>query len=245
MYKENFINVENKYKKEILKIWKAYSKEDIFNELNKEYRKSPLLPRYVQKNSILFIGMNPSFPKGASLPLDETEIGFYDVNFNSTKIDLPYFEKMKEIANYCRFNASHIDLLFLRETNQKIIEKLSYTSIEFLKEQLFISWEIITEAMPKVIVVSNALASEFFGKKKESKHKLLDKIWLGNDFYFVNNIWNKEPNFNNQIGTYEIEIKNKKTPILFCGMLSGQRALDIGSFERLKWQIKFILNSKI
>ena len=40
--------------------------------------------------------------------------------------------------------------------------------------------------------------------------------------------------FNDDIGTY---LWNN-TPVFFSSMLSGQRALDIGSMERLKWQVK-------
>ena len=43
-----------------------------------------------------------------------------------------------------------------------------------------------------------------------------------------------DEDFNNEIGTYKIKIGEKETPIFFSGMLSGQRALDLGSLERLK-----------
>lgn len=45
--------------------------------------------------------------------------------------------------------------------------------------------------------------------------------------------------FDNNIGTHiitEPEIL-ASVPVFFTSMLSGQRALDIGSFERLKWHI--------
>ena len=37
-----------------------------------------------------------------------------------------------------------------------------------------------------------------------------------------------------------LEINNKKIPILFSSMLTGQRALDTHSLRRLKWHIKTI-----
>jgi len=49
--------------------------------------------------------------------------------------------------------------------------------------------------------------------------------------------------FDDEIGTYRI-IKNDKlkhTPVFFTSMLTGQRALDLGSYERLIWHILFVL----
>ena len=56
---------------------------------------------------------------------------------------------------------------------------------------------------------------------------------------------NFEFEFDDTIGTYRI-INNpdfKDTIVFFSGMLTGQRALDNGSFERLKWhlnKVKFL-----
>lgn len=240
----NEINVKADYKKDVLAIWEKFKEHDIFKEPEFRYRKYPLLPEIVDKNSLLFIGMNPSFRKGSVINENEKPIGFYPKKLNRKIKDIPYFEKMKNVAEYCETDWTHLDLFFIRETKQELIEKLSYNSIGFLNAQLKISFEIIKRASPKLIIVSNALASEFFGKKKETKHLNLDKIWKGTDLYFEKNIWNKEPTFNPEIGTYQIELNNNLVPIIFSGMLSGQRALDIGSLERLKWQAKMILNGK-
>ena len=121
-----------------------------------------------------------------------------------------------------------------------MIEKQTYTSVEFIKfinAQLEISFEIIEKAKPKIIVVSNALASEFFGKMKPKHTKYFDRIWRGFDLDF-------EKDFDNELGCYWVHFGDLKIPIVFSGMLSGQRALDIGSLERLKWQIKRILFNK-
>lgn len=63
-------------------------------------------------------------------------------------------------------------------------------------------------------------------------------------FFEKDNNRKKNSTFDPSIGTYRIEIDGFKTPIIFSGMLSGQRALDLGSLERLKWQIKFIIENK-
>ena len=231
------LNLEKDYKDRVLDLWQKFKYIPVLNENGREYRKSPLLPKMVKKNAILFIGMNPAFSKKRKDEIKETEIEFYPIISDEIK-DITYFEKFKDIASYCD-NAewTHLDLFFLRETNQDLIEELSFKNIDFLQAQLDISFEIINKATPKIIVVSNSLASEFFGKKKQ-KHSFFDKIWLGFDLDF-------EKDFNTEIGTYKIQIAGKDTPIIFSGMLSGQRALDLGSLERLKWQIKRILDSQL
>ncbi|MBZ9628168.1 hypothetical protein LB450_08665 [Psychroflexus sp. CAK1W] len=235
----NEINIKNDYEKDVLAIWKKFEKHDIFCNPDFEYRKHPLLPKIVNKDSLMFIGINPSYRKGSTIPEKEKNIGFYQTSKDEKFKDISYFEKMKEIAEYCNTEWTHLDLFFIRETKQELIENLSSSDIEFLNLQLDISFEIIERANPKLIIVSNALASEFFGKKK-SKHNGFKKIWKGFNLIFEG----KDSTFNSKIGTYEIKLNNKMTPIIFSGMLSGQRALDIGSFERLKWQTKMILESK-
>lgn len=245
----DFVEIKSAYKEKILHIWKKYEGLSIFDDEAFYYRKYPIAPEKISKYNLLFIGINPSFAKGSELTKEEVEqnISFYSNN-HSREDDIPYFKKIKEVANYCGSDWTHLDLFFLRETNQKVIERLSYSSdgIKFLSEQLDITFEIIEQSAPKLIVVSNAFASEFFGKRK-NKHHSFKKIWKGYPLFFEEEIIKDEvfqSTFNNNIGTYEVNINNKKVPIIFCGMLSGQRALDIGSLERLKWQIKFILEKK-
>lgn len=232
------MNNEERFKDKILKIWRDYSDLNIFSD-GYEYRKHPLLPKEVFKNRLLFVGINPSFSKGSIIPENEKGIHFYPNQFKDSCADIPYFEKMKDVANYCQCDWTHLDLLFIRETKQKIIEKLSHDKkgIDFINAQLEISFEIIEKSEPKLIIVSNAFASELFGKKKANKHgSIKGPIWRGFELQFESN------SFNDEIGTYEIPLDDKEVPVIFSGMLSGQRALDIGSLERLKWQAKRILD---
>lgn len=236
----NIIDLEKDYKDKVLDLWQKFKDIQVLNENGYEYRKSPLLPKMIKKNAILFIGMNPAFSKKRKDEIKKTEIEFYPIISDEIK-DITYFEKFKDIASYCsNVEWTHLDLFFLRETNQDVIKELSYDEkgISFLQAQLDISFDIINRAVPRIIIVSNSLASEFFGKRKLPKHSSLDKIWLGVDLDFGEN-------FDKEIGTYKIQIAGKDTPIIFSGMLSGQRALDLGSLERLKWQIKRILDSQL
>lgn len=228
---KKLIDIEKDYKERVLEIWDKYSRIPVLNEPRCEYRKSPVLPKTVDYETVMFIGCNPSFSKSS-------KIGNHNIEFYSkieNEKDIPYFEKIKEIVAYCdNISWSHLDMCFMRETNQKIIEELTYKNIDFIQSQLDISFEIIERSKPKLIIVTNAFVSEFFGKKK-NKHKGLQSIWKGYNLDF-------NDDFDNELGTYKINIGGKITPIIFSGMLSGQRTLDIGSYERLKWQIKMILN---
>ena len=57
---------------------------------------------------------------------------------------------------------------------------------------------------------------------------------MGLDFYF-------DEEFGSHRVTHVPELKN--THFLFTSMLSGQRALDLGSRERLIWQVRRILKN--
>jgi hypothetical protein len=229
------IDIEKDYKQKVIDIWEKYDSIQILDEIECEYRKSPLLPQSIETDSVLFVGCNPSFRSGAIII--NKEIEFYPINIESKKTEIQYFEKIKDVASKSGMPSwSHLDLLFLRETNQKIVEILTYSNVDFVQEQLDIAFDIIERASPRLIVVPNALASEFFGKKK-AKHESFNRIWKGYNLDF-------EKDLDNEIGTYKINIGGKMTPVIFTGMLSGQRALDIGSYERLIWQIKMILEKQ-
>ena len=126
----------------------------------------------------------------------------------------------KDISIKTGIKWSHLDLVYIRETNQKAVENIfsNANGKEFIHAQLNLSQKIIEKAKPKIIVVSNSLARRL----------------LGVNFKFI---------FDEKIGTHKI-VENSKlenTPIFFTSMLTGQRALDTGSYERLVWHIKRVL----
>lgn len=173
-------------------------------------------------NSLLFIGINPSFGG---------EVGnfFYD-NDQQGKVH-KYFRKFQDISAKVELPWSHFDLLFVKETQQSKIEEIcsEKNGIDFIVRQLEISKRVIELAQPIMIVVNNTLARKFLGFNKD-KAKNQD-IWLDYDFEFDNNI-----------GTYIIKSGPlENVPVFFTSMLTGQRALDNGSYERLIWHINFAI----
>jgi len=186
------------------------------------------LPEKILCNSILFIGINPSF----DVKKNEAAVYYYDLYCKENIHN--YFKKFQYISDNVNQPWAHIDLLFVRETEQKKVKEIIYddknNGAEFIYEQLLVSKHILEACSPKIIIVANTLARRLLGKDKTKK----DNIWMGLDFKMDKNV-----------GTYRI-INNEKlanTPVFFTSMLSGQRALDMGSYERLIWHIGFVLKN--
>lgn len=184
---------------------------------------------------VLFVGINPSFSEGSEKS---------NSIFNR-EAPHPYFEAFKRINGELeskpylidKVNWTHLDILVFRETNQKYIDELlgHDNGIPFVYEQVMIARERILHIQPKVIVVANTKARELMGKNR-FKPTNGEEVGVWMDFQFE---------FDMEFGSYRItnvpELKD--THVLFSSMLSGQRALDLGSRERLVWQIGRILKS--
>ncbi len=183
---------------------------------------------------ILFVGINPSYGG------DKSEGKFY------SKKDverLSYFKPFNNIINELddkrtglkNLTWSHLDMLVFRETQQSFIKnKLLKTEegIQFVNKQLILSKQILEYLNPKIIVVSNTAARHFLGRDKYDKKGKKFGVWMGYDFEFDYNL-----------GTDKIINNSKINPyVFFSSMLSGQRALDNGSKQRLIWHIDNVLN---
>ena len=185
-----------------------------------------VITKQIATQSLLFIGINPSYKERKSE--QPKSITLFDDNRNTS---YNYFKKFEIIVNDLKLKYNiditwhHLDLLFYRNTSQKYFDQLvkEKNGKKFIIEQLEISKEIIETSQPKIIVINNTLAREL----------IQDKIDL--DFKF-----NYKIEFDKKIGTHRLS--ENGTPIFFTSMLTGQRALDLGSFERLTWHIKFVLD---
>lgn len=181
---------------------------------------------------LLFIGMNPSFKEGQSpVPGDNR----YKPDYPLTDKQIhQYFNTPRNIANEMHLPFGHHDLFPIRETSQKIIEGMFDDTLvpkkdykEFITKSLLWSEKSIISCKPKAIVVINAFASRIFFDCYINGKRLLDFIPVVK--------WNEE------LGVDFVRIEGRMVPLLFSGMLSGQRALDNQSENRLKWHIRHIL----
>lgn len=215
------LEIENLISEKLTNLWAEFSE----NEFAKI---PPLSVSEIPKSSILFIGLNPSLSESERIRLMESDVKIEFYKHNSEKENNhKYFHKFIDIAEQTNQTWGHFDLLYIRETKQDNIAKLigNKRGIDFIYKQIVISKlvleKVIEEAKPKLFIVNNTLSRKFLGKDKVNNNN----VWMDLDF-----VWDKK------IGTY----RYKNIPFYFTSMLTGQRALDLGSYERLIWQIKLV-----
>lgn len=206
---------------------------EIWNKHNGSKR-APLFYPELKKEMLLFVGLNPSFSsKGFSTILKGTDYeknlhdleDFYNYeNFNNHRVQdyqnielisrekHPYFARFREISEYLEVGWEQVNLILIRNTNQKTIKSLMKSNESFLNEQIDLMINLIFQLNPKIVIVENALASRWIQERLK-----LD--------------------FSEELGTY----MKDNTPVFYSGMLTGKRALDLGSLKRLNWHIKCCL----
>lgn len=224
----NIIDIEKEYKDRLEKLWNnTKSGLDSSHPAYKSIERGYAIERSIERDSILFIGMNPSFKEGAWNNGISTQSVFYEIPKQLTankKGTNPFFRAINAFYDGLKCPnkppLAHHDFLFIRETNQKAVIDWKEKQLildDFFKAQMTISKEIIIKTNPILVVVLNAGA------------RILFKELFG------------ECELDSKIGARIYCFNEKKIPVLFSGMLSGQRALDLGSQESLKWHIEYIL----
>ncbi|PCJ65564.1 MAG: hypothetical protein COA58_09140 [Bacteroidetes bacterium] len=222
------INIEILVKDRLNKLWNDFSTEEFCQA-------PPLSVAEAPKNGLLFIGINPSLSEKDRIELEEKK----DLSYKSYKLkyeedkEYRYFKKFYDVAKKTEMNWGHIDILYQRETSQKKVESLLKTEhgVDFIYRQCMITKTVldnlIDENNPRIFVVTNTFARNLLGLYRKENEPKRSEHWIGYDF-----VWNED------IGTYMY----KNNPFFLSGMLTGQRALDNGSYERLIWQINFVKN---
>jgi hypothetical protein len=198
----------------------------------------PLFRSALKPNCLLFIGINPSFSeRGAKTFHANTTLDLAkDFQFPPVgPIDLdehlalereayakhPYFARFREIATILELDWDHLDLLSIRETNQaavrRAIEDKNGNLIPFAEAQLALVEGHLLNSSPVAIVVANAFASRLLEKRLQ-------------------------PTFDVETGCHRLTLSNRSVPVFLSSMLTGQRALDTFSYQRLIWHLQFALN---
>jgi hypothetical protein len=219
------IDLETKYKAEFAKLFSR--SEPLFLQLERGYA----MPKIIEKNAILFIGLNPSY-EPSRLGEKDRYSHFYSLDQEAGR----YFKKFIEFGTE-EHPWTHLDLLAIRETKQNKVRDIETNNLDFIWNNLKLSKKILEASNPKVIVVANTLAKKYMGKDRFKDDSGKEhNIWMGYDFGKIQDD-----------GTFRIVNKDsnlKGIPVFFTGMLTGQRALDLGSFERLKWHVKKVLSDE-
>ena len=199
----------------IKNIWEDESFKDI--ELLK---RGFAIQDIILKDALMFIGINPSYDGNPGNTYYNHSHGqehrYFKKFVNITK----EVNSKKDLSKEAKLDWTHLDLLFIRETSQSLVRQLYEKEKLFLDEQLKISKQILIEAQPKIIVVNNTFARDLLKSEKHST-----------------------PKFDPELGTEKIisPVQLKDCPVFFTSMLTGQRALDLGSYARLVWHIEYVL----
>ena len=180
------------------------------------------IEHYLDSDTILFLGMNPSYDE--KVPGDSNK-PFYP------EFGHCYYSRIKGITTAVNkalgtsFPFAHHDLYFVRNTSQKEVIAMKMAMPDFFEKQLRISKSIIEASKPKIIVVANAGASKIFMTE------------------MYNLAFGTLEDRDQNLGAHFIKVGDSRIPVLFTGMISGQRALDEGSYNTLIWHICHILRS--
>ena len=221
---------------DIINLWKK--------NFNDNYQAlGPIFYGKFNKECVLFIGCNPSFSeRGFKKILKDTEYEKIDpkdffkwkkildnLEYNVNECILiekiavkrhDFFKPLKDIAGLLGLPFQHVDLFLYKQTSQAEFKKRIFKNGNINKfglDQIAIFRKIISESQPKIIVVANALVAKIIREQFMSSISEFDEK---NGFHWFS------------------LSKNKKIPIFFSSMITGQRALDIYSRERLVWHIQ-------
>lgn len=222
------------------KIWDKYT--DSYVNKSTKVEDSYLLDRGFEfqfdediiNPDVLFIGVNPSYNNDN--PVVKST---YKKPINKPGYFRPFYKIEEDLkkAHQLDVTWTHVDLLAVREPQQSYIENYLYQKRkgeEFTIESLAVSKEIIEHFNPKVIVVPNLLGRELMSRNKKT---LADGRVVGS--------WmDCEFEFDNDLGTDKISSAGvlNGVPVFFTGMLSGQKSIDRGTFQRLVWHINSALS---
>lgn len=236
-------------------IWDKYS--DVTYPLSR----APLIYPEFNRGGFLCVGMNPSFSSGDAYLNSQsssfkglTKNEFYSIKvakkfgsnwekeeFNQqiqSFMKHPYhtlYRHIKEqILTPLAVDFQYIDLFPIRETSQKTMltllqkektNKTNYPNLnEFGNDLLRAFIEMLNFISPDYLMINNA----------EVSHMLLSHFKVG-----------RQKDFDQEKGCYHLCISGKNVPLLCSGMLSGQRALDVYSRERLFWHIGAVIKGVV
>ena len=212
----SFLDLQTEYGSVLTCMWEDQIQKHPETAEDEIIKRGYAIESKLQIGGVLFLGMNPSFPQGEK---NQTGRYFYDWDENND-----YFKAFSAFSEltFGKVYPCHHDIFFIRHTDQKtLLNKRNDNSYkDFFDKQLNISKSIIRRTDPRLIVILNARVRDIF-------HEIYP--------------FDELRDFDDSLGAYRLEIEGKNVPVIFSGMLSGQRALDRGSKMNLRWQIKHVL----
>jgi hypothetical protein len=252
--------------------WKNYRTKSLAPEIKEYFDKWPIqYDTSIRKRDLLFVGLNPSYDeKKKPLQLsnanslenqDEISKAIKDERTaqrgNEDKERYSYYSLFPKICKTLQLDIedwNHIDLLPFRQRNQnRLISDFQLdtnisdwviggnTKKDIIKDCVSIFLGLIEYLRPKVIVVVNGFISKKIIENTGSyyvdgyRKSIITTPTESEDFSLY---LSHAPNECHRI----LKARNEY-PLLLSSMVTGQRALDLGSRERLIWHIGQILVS--
>lgn len=212
-----------------------------FKSTQKVY--SPIQYQNPPHNALVFVGLNPSFSsKGWVSILKRSDLkdlkpeeffewptpNNFDIKVAHELESLalnhyPFFAPHRALAEAIQMPWVHFDLFAYRETKQEKVrplileDKNGIKLSQFGRDQFDIFQELLILARPAAVIVINALASQIYFEIRK-------------------------PVFEPTLGYYRDKFfLQDQVPVFFSGMLTGGRALDRFSRDRLFWQVAHAL----
>lgn len=224
------LNIQDLIENKVNKLWYEFSELEIC-------KIPPLAKLEIPDEGLIFMGVNPSLSNAErerQTSKSDKTCEFYQLK-NEENNEHRYFKKFFDVSRQTKLKWGHLDLLYCRGTNQKDVKAFLKTERgkDFLYQQCMITKlvlnEIIDENKPRIFVITNTFVRDLLGRyRKTDEPKIEEEWWVNYDFVWDDNL-----------GTYTY----KNTPFFFTSMLTGQRPLDNGSFERLIWHINLVKRS--
>ncbi len=189
---------------------------------------------WFKRSTLLFVGFNPSFNEekmrkrliGVGVPEGSAKQYFAWVNRDSfdrqlaiklgrtSRATQKFYGPHRDISQKLGgVSWEHLDLFRFFRTSQEEMRGLLSARPTFEQDQLALFDEALKWASPRVILVANAEASA-----------KIKRIY--------------DPKFDGTCGWHFIDLNCSSVPIFFSSMITGQRALDVHSRERLEWHIQ-------
>lgn len=234
---------------------------DLFDKSPKDYffGRAPMVYDELKTCDILFVGANPSFvdieksynfikshcKKNEStsylyeFELTEYKRLFYEFeNLNNNvnnlgnihkvfKDNYSYFKKFNYISERLNVKIEHLDLFPIRETDQKIVKNLVLNNETFTNDCYSIFLSTLKKISPKAIIIENSFIRDILVEATQTEIKEFFPSFHFDNFK------------SSSIGT---PINKHGMAVYYTSMLTGQRAIDLGSYHRLIWSLNMFLN---
>jgi hypothetical protein len=238
--KKKLLNIAEEHFLASIEIWKKYAVTKKLSHVPLVIPERGLPDCLLSEVDLLFVGFNPSFSdkyhkrifqqipelKNSSFTHDSLFEWSGNISEDQYRVlkcyeeyafrNYSFFQHFKDLSNFN--NYSHLDPFIMRHTNQAAAKELIFKKGTDLNEFGQVQFDLFTRTIkkikPKIIVVCNALTSKILSKELFQKNEI-----------------------NSSMDVWVDGIK-----IIYGSMVTGQRAMDLGSRARLKEQIINLIN---